>query len=122
MPWRLLWEWAADMAVAEGCGYSKPSTYAQLLKSRDPELGKGGLIATVPLLRETGGDDEHFARRRYPRSRIEEFAGLLKNYPPGHGFRSEEQDRRRYLMAGLIAQSVAARAGPSTLANDQIVT
>lgn len=44
-------EWAADMS-AEGHRIPAPRTYAQLVRSRDcPEPGKGGLIATLPLIK-----------------------------------------------------------------------
>lgn len=47
-------EWAAD-EVADGRKLPTPRSYAQLLRSGDySELGKGGMIATVPLLRESG--------------------------------------------------------------------
>jgi predicted RNase H-like HicB family nuclease len=47
-------EWAAD-EIAEGREIAAPRSYAQLLKSGDfPELGKGGIIATISLVVETG--------------------------------------------------------------------
>lgn len=47
-------EWVAD-EVADGRKPPVPRSYVQLLKSGDfPELGRGGLIATIPLLHETG--------------------------------------------------------------------
>jgi predicted RNase H-like HicB family nuclease len=61
-------EWAAD-AKAERRPIGKPRSYAQLLKSGDlSELGKGGLIATIPLVIETG---------RLTRANISMDAGVL---------------------------------------------
>lgn len=47
-------EWAAE-EYGSGRALAQPRSYAQLLKSGDyPELGKGGLIATIPLILESG--------------------------------------------------------------------
>lgn len=46
-------EWVAD-EIADGREVPKPRSYIQLLKAREFDLGKGGMIATVPLLRESG--------------------------------------------------------------------
>jgi predicted RNase H-like HicB family nuclease len=47
-------EWAAD-EIAEGRDLGTPRSYAQLLRSKEfSELGRGGMIATVPLIIETG--------------------------------------------------------------------
>jgi predicted RNase H-like HicB family nuclease len=62
-------EWAADM-VADGNEIGAPRSYAALVKSKDyPELGKGGLIATIPLIRELG---------RVTRANISLDAGVLQ--------------------------------------------
>ena len=61
-------EWAADEA-AEGRGPTKPRSYRQILKSGDfPQLGKGGMVATLPLLRESG---------KLARANVSMDAGLL---------------------------------------------
>lgn len=64
-------EWAAD-EVADGRELPSPRSYVQLLKSSNeyPELGKGGMIATVPLLRESG---------KLVRANISLDAGLLES-------------------------------------------
>ncbi|MEO8759156.1 MAG: type II toxin-antitoxin system HicB family antitoxin [Devosia sp.] len=47
-------EWAAD-EVADGRVVRKPRTYLQVLKSGEfSQLGKGGMVATLPLLTESG--------------------------------------------------------------------
>ena len=47
-------EWATDMAMG-GMAVPEPRSYVQLLKSGEyPQLGKGGIIATIPLVFETG--------------------------------------------------------------------
>jgi predicted RNase H-like HicB family nuclease len=46
-------EWASD-ELAAGRPLPKPRTYVELLRSRKFGLGKGGMIAMVPLLLETG--------------------------------------------------------------------
>ncbi len=47
-------EWAADEA-ADGRPIRKPRSYAQILKARElPQLASGGVVATLPLLRESG--------------------------------------------------------------------
>lgn len=47
-------EWAVD-ELAEKGALPKPRSYAQLLTSAEyPELGKGGMVATIPLVLETG--------------------------------------------------------------------
>lgn len=46
-------EWVAD-EVADGREPPAPRTYMQLLRSNEYELGNGGMVATVPLLRESG--------------------------------------------------------------------
>jgi predicted RNase H-like HicB family nuclease len=61
-------EWAADEA-ADGRPIGKPRTYLQVLKSAEfPQLGKGGLIATLPLLYESG---------KLARANVSMDAGLL---------------------------------------------
>jgi predicted RNase H-like HicB family nuclease len=46
-------EWAADERAA-GRTMPTPRSYAVLLKSGEYPLGKGGMVATLPLLRESG--------------------------------------------------------------------
>jgi predicted RNase H-like HicB family nuclease len=61
-------EWAADEA-ADGRPVRKPRTYLQVLKSGEfPQLGKGALVATLPLLRESG---------KLARANVSMDAGLL---------------------------------------------
>lgn len=61
-------EWMADW-IADGNMPPVPRSYAQILKSGDyPQLGKGGLVATIPLLLETG---------KLARANISLDAGLL---------------------------------------------
>lgn len=62
-------EWATDMALA-GMEIPEPRNYVTLLKSGEyPQLGKGGMIATVPMVFETG---------RPARANVSLDAGLLK--------------------------------------------
>lgn len=60
-------EWAMDV-LAEGGVLPRPRTYAQVLKSGEYELGKGAIVAPIPLLLETG---------RLARANISLDAGLL---------------------------------------------
>ena len=46
-------EWAADV-VAGGEALARPRTYAELLKSGAYGLGQGAVVASIPLLLETG--------------------------------------------------------------------
>lgn len=46
-------EWAAD-EIADGREPPEPRSYRQLLKSGDYDLGNGGMVAFVLLIRETG--------------------------------------------------------------------
>jgi len=46
-------EWVAD-EVAVGRRAPTPRSYAELLKSGEHEPGKGGMVATIPLLLESG--------------------------------------------------------------------
>jgi predicted RNase H-like HicB family nuclease len=47
-------EWMADW-VADGNKVPEPRSYAAILKSGEfPQLGKGGLVATIRLVLETG--------------------------------------------------------------------
>jgi predicted RNase H-like HicB family nuclease len=68
-------EWAAD-AVADGLRLPTPRSYAELLKSRQFDLGKGGLIATIPLILETG---------KVTRANISIDAGLLTSIDEAAG-------------------------------------
>ena len=61
-------EWAADEA-ADGRQIGPARSYAQLLESGElPELGRNGMIATIPLVVETG---------RLTRANISMDAGVL---------------------------------------------
>jgi predicted RNase H-like HicB family nuclease len=60
-------EWAADV-VAGGGELPRPRSYAELLKAGGYGLGQGGVIAHIPLLRETG---------KLARANISLDAGLL---------------------------------------------
>lgn len=65
----VLSEWATDMALA-GMKIPEPRSYVALLKSGAyPQLGKGGMIATIPMVFETG---------RPARANLSLDAGLLK--------------------------------------------
>lgn len=46
-------EWVTDR-VADGDDVPAPRSYSQLLKSGEYDLGKGGLIASIPLYFESG--------------------------------------------------------------------
>jgi predicted RNase H-like HicB family nuclease len=46
-------EWAADVRI-EGLDLPTPRSYVELLKSQDYDPGKGGLIATILLVVDTG--------------------------------------------------------------------
>lgn len=47
-------EWAADEA-ADGRAMPKPRSYLQILKTHEyPQLGHGAMVASLPLLRESG--------------------------------------------------------------------
>ena len=61
-------EWAAD-EIADGRELPKARTYLQIVKSKKfPELGSGAMVASIPLLRETG---------KLARANISLDAGLL---------------------------------------------
>lgn len=60
-------EWAADW-VADGRSLPVPRSYGELLKVGDDAIGPGGLIATVPLILETG---------KVARANVSMDAGLL---------------------------------------------
>jgi predicted RNase H-like HicB family nuclease len=61
-------EWAAD-EVADGRVLAKPRSYVQVFKSHEfPQLGEGAMVATLPLLRESG---------KLARANVSMDAGLL---------------------------------------------
>ena len=61
-------EWVADV-VADGGTAPKPRTYLQILKSREfPQLGMGAMVATLPLIHESG---------KLARANVSMDAGLL---------------------------------------------
>lgn len=61
-------EWAIDEA-SDGRTIRKPRSYAQVLKSGEfPQLGNGAVVATIPLLNESG---------RLARANVSMDAGLL---------------------------------------------
>lgn len=63
-------EWAAD-EIADGRNLPAPRSYVDLLRSDEfPELGKGGMIATIALIEETG---------KVTRANISIDAGLLSS-------------------------------------------
>lgn len=65
----ILSEWATDMATS-GMAVPEPRSYVQLLKSGEyPQLGRGVMIATIPMVFETG---------RPARANFSLDAGLLK--------------------------------------------
>lgn len=49
----VLSEWVAD-ALADGIELDNPRTYLQLLRTGQFDLGKGGMIARIPVIIETG--------------------------------------------------------------------
>jgi predicted RNase H-like HicB family nuclease len=82
-------EWAAD-EVASGRTLKAPRSYVQLLESGEySELGKGGLIATVPLIVETG---------RATRANISLDAGILAAI-------DEEAGRRGITRSAFLASA-----------------
>jgi hypothetical protein len=60
-------EWAVDV-LADGGTLPSPRSYVELLKSGDYDLGRGGMVAPIPLLLETG---------KLARANISLDAGLL---------------------------------------------
>ena len=61
-------EWMADL-VADGGSIPEPRTHLQILKSKEyPQLGKGAMVATLPLLYESG---------KLARANVSMDAGLL---------------------------------------------
>jgi predicted RNase H-like HicB family nuclease len=82
-------EWASD-AVASGLVVPKPRSYLQLLKSRAcPQLGKGGMVATVPLLKLSG---------KLAKANISLDAGLLETI-------DEEATRRGMTRSAFLASA-----------------
>jgi len=91
-------EWASD-TVAGGDEVPAARSYAQLLKSGDyPELGKGGMIATIPLLLELG---------RLTRANISLDAGIL-------ALIDEEADRRGLTRSAFLASAAREKIKAST--------
>lgn len=60
-------EWAADV-LADGGKLPRPRSYVELLRSEEYGIGKGGMVAHIPLLLETG---------KLARANISLDAGLL---------------------------------------------
>jgi predicted RNase H-like HicB family nuclease len=86
-------EWVSDLVI-EGVEVPKPRSYAQLLKSKDyPELGKGGLVATIPLVREYG---------RMGRANISMDVGILSAI-------DEEARRRGITRSTFLADAARAK-------------
>jgi predicted RNase H-like HicB family nuclease len=80
-------EWASDV-VASRLHLPAPRSYAHLLKSGEyPQLGKGGVIATIPLLKLSG---------KLARANISLDAGLLENV-------DEEASRRGMTRSAFLA-------------------
>jgi predicted RNase H-like HicB family nuclease len=82
-------EWAADVA-ASGRSVPRPRSYRDLLKSGEyPQLGKGSLIATIPLLTLSG---------KLARANISLDAGLLETI-------DEEATRRGMTRSSFLASA-----------------
>lgn len=82
-------EWASDV-VANALELPKPRSYTQLLKSEEfPQLGKGGMIATIPLLKLSG---------KLAKANISLDAGLLENI-------DEEATRRGMTRSAFLASA-----------------
>jgi predicted RNase H-like HicB family nuclease len=82
-------EWASD-AISEGLALPAPRTYVQLLKSREyPQLGKGGMVATIPLLKLSG---------KLAKANISLDAGLLETI-------DEEATRRGMTRSAFLASA-----------------
>lgn len=91
-------EWMADYAREDG-KIPRPRSYAMLLNSRDyPELGKGGMIATIPLVRESG---------RVKRANISMDSGILAAI-------DEEAERRGLTRSSFLASAARQKIKAET--------
>jgi predicted RNase H-like HicB family nuclease len=82
-------EWASDV-LADGLSPPEPRSYAELLKSDEyPDLGKGGMVATIPLLTLSG---------KLAKANISLDAGLLENI-------DEEATRRGMTRSAFLASA-----------------
>jgi predicted RNase H-like HicB family nuclease len=79
-------EWMSD-EIADGRPAPRARSYAELLKAGDYDLGRGGAIAMVPLLLETG---------RLARANISLDSGLLADI-------DEAADRRGVTRSAFLA-------------------
>ncbi len=87
-------EWASD-ELADGRQLAAPRSYLELLKSGEYDLGngKGGMIATIPLILETG---------KVARANISIDAGLLTSI-------DEEASRQGITRSAFLAAAARDR-------------
>lgn len=85
-------EWASD-ELADGRSLAVPRSYLELLKSGEYDLGKGGMIATIPLILETG---------KVARANISIDAGLLTSI-------DEEASRQGITRSAFLAAAARDR-------------
>ena len=85
-------EWASD-ELADGRQLAPPRSYVELLKSGEHDLGKGGMIATIPLILETG---------KVARANISIDAGLLTSI-------DEEASRQGITRSAFLAAAARDR-------------
>ena len=90
-------EWALDER-SEGRALPSPRSYLELLKSRKYDLGRGGMIATIPLVLETG---------KITRANISMDAGLLASI-------DEEATRQGITRSAFIAAAALERIRSKT--------
>lgn len=82
-------EWASDV-VASGLAMPAPRSYRRLLKSGEfPQLGKGSMLATIPLLKLSG---------KLAKANISLDAGLLETI-------DEEATRRGMTRSAFLASA-----------------
>lgn len=85
-------EWASD-ELADGRQLAAPRSYVELLKSGEYDLGKGGMIATIPLILDTG---------KVARANISIDAGLLTSI-------DEEAGRQGITRSAFLAAAARDR-------------
>lgn len=85
-------EWASD-ELADGRPLAAPRSYVELLKSGEYNLGEGGMIATIPLILETG---------KVARANISIDAGLLTSI-------DEEASRQGITRSAFLAAAARDR-------------
>jgi len=82
-------EWASD-AIASGLAVPSARSYLRLVKSGEfPQLGKGGMVATIPLLKLSG---------KLAKANISLDAGLLETI-------DEEATRRGMTRSAFLASA-----------------